>query len=57
MRTTNARVILLAEVGEVQEGHDVDRKLAKNAEDDVDVEDARQGTLLRELVDGLWREV
>jgi hypothetical protein len=49
----NARIILLAEVGEVQERDDVDSELHQDRRDDVDIEDTAERSFLRELVDGL----
>lgn len=43
----------MAELGDVDEGRDVDRELQQNRQDNVPVDDGGDRALLRQLVDGL----
>lgn len=49
----NVRLVLVDIVGEVDQSRDVDGELSKNRSNDVDVEDIRLGTLLRQTLDRL----
>lgn len=49
----NVRLVLIDIVGEVDQSRNVDGELSKNRSNDVDVEDIRLGTLLRQTLDRL----
>lgn len=49
----NVRLVLVDIVGEVDQSRDVDGELSKNRSNDVDVENIRLGTLLRQTLDRL----
>ena len=51
--SNNVRFVLIDIVGEVDQSHNVDRKLSKNRSNDVDVEDIRLRALLRQTLDRL----
>ena len=52
-----ARFVALNIVGEVDEGDNVNRKLAENGANDVRVEDIRLGSFFGETLDGLFESL